>query len=46
MEASGLLFLSRTRPVATTVADGTFCLQLLAYDRIATRLPISQPAAA
>lgn len=36
MEASGLLFLSRTRPVATTAADGTFCLQLLAYDRIAT----------
>lgn len=34
MNAYGLLFMSRTRPVATTAADGTFQLTLLAMDRI------------
>lgn len=35
MQATGKLFLSRTRPVAKTTADGTFGLQLFAVDRIA-----------
>ena len=34
MRASGLLFLSKTRPSPQTAADGTFALQLFAYDRI------------
>lgn len=32
--ASGTLFLSKTRPLATTAADGTFALTLLAFDRV------------
>lgn len=35
MRASGLLFLSRTRPQANTSNSGEFVLQLHAYDRIA-----------
>ena len=34
MQATGRLFLSRTRPIARPAADGTFGLQLFAVDRI------------
>lgn len=34
MQATGRLFLSRTRPMAKVAADGTFGLQLYAVDRI------------
>lgn len=34
MQATGRLFLSRTRPMARPAADGTFGLQLYAVDRI------------
>lgn len=34
MNATGRLFLSRTRPTARTAADGTFGLQIYAVDRI------------
>jgi len=34
MQAQGLLFLSRTAPQAQRAADGCFCLQLYAVDRI------------
>ena len=34
MQATGLLFLNKTRPLATTAADGTFQLTLFAIDRI------------
>jgi hypothetical protein len=34
MNASGTLFMSQTRPLAHTAADGTFGLTLLAFDRI------------
>lgn len=34
MQAQGLLFLSRTPPQAQHAADGSFCLQLYAFDRI------------
>jgi hypothetical protein len=32
--ATGTLFLGKTAPLATTAADGTFALTLLAFDRI------------
>lgn len=34
MRAAGLLFMSNTKPLATTALDGTFALTLLAFDRI------------
>ena len=34
MRASGILYLSQTKPLATTAADGTFALTVLAYDRM------------
>ncbi len=34
MQASGVLFLSRSAPLATTAADGNFNLTMLAYDRM------------
>jgi hypothetical protein len=34
MQATGRLFLSRTRPCARPAADGTFGLQLYAVDRL------------
>lgn len=34
MSASGVLFLSQTKPLATWSRDGTFALTLLAFDRI------------
>ena len=34
MQASGILFLSQTKPLVTTALDGTFALTLLAYDRM------------
>lgn len=34
MSASGLLLLSKTKPLASVAADGTFALTLLAFDRI------------
>lgn len=34
MEATGTLYISKTRPLATTAADGAFQLQLFAVDRI------------
>ena len=34
MQATGRLFLSRTRPIAKPSGDGTFGLQLFALDRI------------
>ena len=34
MKAQGMLFLSNTPPLASTSADGTFHLTLLAFDRI------------
>lgn len=36
MRATGLLFLSKTRPSSQTATDGTFALQLYAVDRIGT----------
>lgn len=36
MRATGMLFLSKTRPTSQTATDGTFALQLYAVDRIAT----------
>lgn len=36
MEATGLLFLSKTRPSQQRAADGTFAMQLYAVDRIGT----------
>jgi hypothetical protein len=36
MQATGRLFLQRTRPCAKRAADGTFGLQLYAVDRIGT----------
>lgn len=33
MIAAGTLFLSKTRPLATTAADGSYALTLLAFDR-------------
>lgn len=35
MQATGILFIGNTRPLASTAADGTFQLTLLAMDRIA-----------
>jgi hypothetical protein len=35
MLATGMLFLSKTAPLVTRATDGTFCLTLLAFDRIA-----------
>ena len=35
ISASGPLYLSKTEPLATTAADGTFALTILAMDRIA-----------
>lgn len=35
MQATGILFIGNTRPLANTAADGTFQLTLLAMDRIA-----------
>ena len=34
MQATGTLYLSKTRPLATVAKDGTFTLTLLAYDRM------------
>jgi hypothetical protein len=34
MTAQGMVFLSHTKPLATTAADGTFALTLLAFDRM------------
>lgn len=34
MRATGILFMSNTAPVGATAADGTFCVTLLAMDRI------------
>lgn len=34
MKAEGLLFMSRTRPIAGPAADGTFQITLLAMDRM------------
>jgi hypothetical protein len=34
MQANGTLFCGRTAPLATTAADGTFTLTLLAFDRM------------
>lgn len=34
MEATGTLYISKTRPLATTAADGVFQLQLFTVDRI------------
>lgn len=34
MVAAGLLFMSQTAPLATTAADGTFALTVLAFDRM------------
>lgn len=34
MRAEGLLFMSRTRPIAGPAADGTFQITLLAMDRM------------
>lgn len=31
--ATGTLYLGKTKPIATTVANGDFCLQLLLMDR-------------
>jgi hypothetical protein len=36
MQASGTVYLSKTRPSVQTAGDGTFALQLYALDRIAT----------
>lgn len=33
MRASGVLFLAKTKPLATVASDGTFVLTLLAFDR-------------
>lgn len=35
MQATGQLFLTRTRPVAKTATDGCFVLKIFAVDRIA-----------
>lgn len=34
MRAHGTLYLSKTAPLATVAADGTFALTLLAFDRL------------
>ena len=34
MRACGTVYLGKTAPLATTAADGTFALTLLAFDRI------------
>ncbi|MES2888674.1 MAG: hypothetical protein V4739_11755 [Pseudomonadota bacterium] len=36
MQAEGIMFLGKTRPTATTAADGTFQLLLLVMDPIGT----------
>jgi len=36
MQATGTVYLSKTRPSVQNAADGTFALQLFALDRIAT----------
>ena len=35
MQAHGILFMAKAKPLATTAVDSTFVLTLLAYDRIA-----------
>ena len=34
MQATGTLYMSKTRPLATVAKDGTFTLTLLAFDRM------------